>query len=295
MPFLAAAFVAGSFAFLPFEAPAAIEAIQIHGPRRLDISYEGYVPLPVIGTRIKAANANVSAWIGPQSYNIVSRAEAAGMVGWFVTYNLNLSSTGAVTPTGLKPGHYDSMNKDGKKNRHVVVDFAPGEAISTVTPHFGDWGFPPATQQQRAEAMDPLSAIVQLTLAADATAENPCGGPFRAYDGKQRYDLKMTFTQRVAFKSAAYTGPAIQCSVEYTELAGFKQKTEAQKAKDKADIEWTNLYLADLDNGAVRPVLKLEAQSKSHGRIGIVATKLSWRAGEPAAAAPSPAPARSGG
>jgi hypothetical protein len=287
MPILTAALAAGGLAFLPLELNSAITAIQTMGPRRLDISYAGYLPLPIIGTRIKAANANISAWIGPSAYNIVSRAEAAGIVGWFVDYNLIISSTGVVGPDGLKPSHYDSFNKDGKKNRHVLVDFLADDVVTTATPRFGDMGFPPASHEQKMESMDPLAAILQLSLGAEATPDNPCGGPVRAYDGKQRYDLKLTFVGRIAYRSDAYTGPALKCDVEYVELAGFKDKTQEQRAKDKKDVEWTNMILAELDGGAVKPPLKIEARSRAHGRIGIEATKLSWRAAEPAPVAPA--------
>lgn len=286
MPILTVALAAGGLVLLPVEINSAINGIQAVGPRRLDISYEGYLPLPIIGTRIKAANANISAWIGPSAYNIASRAEAAGIVGWFVDYNLTISATGAVGPDGLRPTHYDSFNKDGKKNRHVLVDFTPDDVVTTATPRFGDMGFPPASHEQKMESMDPLSAIVNLTLGGEATPANPCGGPIRAYDGKQRYDLKLTFVERIVYRSEAYTGPALKCNVEYVELAGFKNKTPEQRAKDKKDVEWTNMILAELDGGAVTPPLKIEARSRAHGKIGIEATKLSWRAAEPAPAAP---------
>ncbi|MEP7209879.1 MAG: DUF3108 domain-containing protein [Alphaproteobacteria bacterium] len=293
MPILTAALVAGGLAFLPVDINTAITAIQAMGPRRLDITYEGYLPLPVIGTRIKAANASISAWIGPSAYNIVSRAEAAGIVGWFVDYNLTISSTGVIGPDGLKPTHYDSFNKDGKKNRHVLVDFGADDVVTTATPHFGDMGFPPASHEQKMESMDPLAAIVQLSLGGEATPANPCGGPIRAYDGKQRYDLKLTFAGRIAYRSEAYTGPALKCDVEYVELAGFKNKTPEQRAKDKGDVQWTNMILAELDDGAVKPPLKIEARSKARGRIGIEATKLTWRPAEPAQ--PVSASVRQGG
>lgn len=285
MPILTVALAAGGLAFLPVELNGAMSAILNQGARRLDISYEGYLPLPIIGTRIKAATANISAWIGPSAYNIVSRAQAAGIVGWFVDYNLSISATGTVGAAGLRPLHYDSFNEDGKKNRRVLVDYTADDVVTTATPRFGDMGWPPATHQQKMESMDPLSAIVQLSLGADATPENPCGGPIRAYDGKQRYDLRLTFVERFNYESAAYTGPALKCSVEYVELAGFKNKTDKQKVDDKSDVLWTNMILADLDNGVARPPLKIEARSKKHGRIGIEATKLSWRPAEPAATA----------
>ncbi len=179
-----------------------------------------------------------------------------------------------------------ASNQDGKKNRHVIVDYGADDVVTTATPRFGDMGFPPASHEQKMEAMDPLSAIIDLTLGSQATPANPCGGPIRAYDGKQRYDLRLKFVERFTYKSAAYTGPALKCDVQYVELAGFKDKSDSEKTKDKGDVLWTNMILADLDGGKVRPPLKIEARSKARGKIGIEATRLNWRPAELAAPPP---------
>jgi hypothetical protein len=126
------------------------------------------------------------------------------------------------------------------------------------------------------EAVDPLSAIVELTLRAEATPANPCGGPMRVFDGKQRYDLRLKFVQRLNWKSKVYTGPVLQCDLEYVEIAGFKNKSAEQKAKDKADIKWSNIILAELNGGTLTPPIKVEARSKKRGKTTIRATRLSY-------------------
>ena len=88
----------------------------------------------------------------------------------------------------LQPTRYDMDNRDGNKNRHIIVEFGLGNdgtggAAVSVTPKFGDWGFPATTKAQMLEAVDPLSAIMELTLRAEATPQNPCGGPMRAASG----------------------------------------------------------------------------------------------------------------
>lgn len=271
---LVSALVAGGVLFAPMSMSAAISAIQADGAKRLTVSYEGLVPLPVVG-RIKAATASIDAWIGPTAYNVNARAQAAGIVDWFIDYNLFVNSTGQTTPAGLVPVRYDSHNKDGKKNRHVIVDFTPTEVKTSVTPKFGDYGYPPATPEQKLEAMDPVAAIIQVAVGANATPENPCGGPMKSFDGKQRFDLRLKFTSRIQYKSAAYTGPAIVCDVEYVEIAGFKAKTSEKRAEEKADIMWTNMVLADLPGG-VTPPLKIEARSKKRGKMTVQATKLGY-------------------
>jgi len=74
-----------------------------------------------------------------------------------------------MTPEGLRPARYDSSDKDGKKNSHVVIDYTPGMVTAIAQPAWRDFGFPPATLEQKLEARDPLSALVQLVLRTDAS------------------------------------------------------------------------------------------------------------------------------
>jgi hypothetical protein len=270
VPLLAASLLLG-----PVMGDNALSSLHSQGPKRLEITYKGIVPVPVLG-RIEAASAVLSADISATSYVIRTRAKASGMVDWFVNHNLFLTATGSVTPKGLAPARYVSTNQDGKKNRQVTVDFTGGDVITTAVPHFGDLGSPAATPEQKLQAMDPLSAIVHLTLHVDATPANPCGGPLRAFDGKQRYDLVLSYAGRIQYKSKAYKGPALKCDVTYVELAGFKAKSDKQKAKDAKDIEWTNIILAELDGGAVTAPIKIEMRSKKRGKMTVEATRVSW-------------------
>ncbi len=126
------------------------------------------------------------------------------------------------------------------------------------------------------EAVDPLSAILELTLRADASAQNPCGGPMRIFDGKQRYDIRLKFSKRLNWNTKAYKGPALLCNLEYVEVAGFKNKTADERAREKSDLVWSSMVLAELAGGAVTPPLKLEAKSKSKGKMTVEAIKLSY-------------------
>lgn len=273
MALISAAIAAGGLLTLPMAGNGAISAILLQGPARLELQYEGIVPVPVLG-RTKAASASIVADLTARGYAVRSNARAEGVMDWFVDYDLDIISIGAITPFGLRPLRYDSANKDGKKNRHVIVEFSPSEVVVSVTPKYGDWGFPPTNKVQMLEAVDPLSAIMELTLRAEATMSNPCGGPMRVFDGKQRYDLRLKFVQRLNWKSKAYTGPALKCDLEYVEIAGFKNKTAEEKAKDKRDMQWSNIILAELNGGALTPPIKIEGRSKKRGKMTVQATKI---------------------
>lgn len=275
MALISAAIAAGGLLTLPMAGNGAISAMLMQGPAHLEIEYEGIVPVPVLG-RTRAASASLVADLSSRGYTVTTHARAEGVVDWFVDYDLRITSTGAVTPYGLRPLRYDSANRDGSKNRHVIVEFSPNEVVVSVTPKYGDWGFPPTNKLQMLEAVDPLSAIMGLTLRAEATMANPCGGPMRIFDGKQRYDLRLKFAQRLNWKSKVYTGPVLKCELEYVEIAGFKNKTWEQKAKDKRDMEWSNIILAELNGGALTPPIKIEGRSKKRGKMTVQATRMSF-------------------
>lgn len=275
MPLLSVAVAAGGFLFAPMAGNGALAAIMNLGAMRLEVEYDAVTPVALLG-RMKTASASLTADLSPLTYRIAAYTRAEGMLDWFVDSTVAVVSTGAVTPLGLVPGHNDSSVRDGAKHRHIVLDFTPGEVLTSVSPKFGDWGFPATTHAQKLEAMDPLSALIDLTLRIDASQANPCGGPLRIFDGKQRYDLRLKFAQRFQWKSDAYKGPAIKCTVEYVEIAGFDPKSAEDKEADRADIEWANFILAELNGGTVTPPIKAELRSKRSGKYTIEATRLKY-------------------
>lgn len=275
MPFLTAAAIAGGLLFAPMVAQNALATIATVGATRLEAEYEAITPVPWIG-RQKTASASLTADISATRYRIAVDSRAEGLVGWFVDSSVAMVSTGIVTPRGLVPLRYDSSVQDGSKHRRVLVDFTPGEVLVSVSPKYSDWGFPAPGAAQKLEAVDPLTAILGLTLRIRATPANPCGGPLRIFDGKQRYDLRLTYSGRFNWNADVYKGPAIRCDVDYIEIAGFKAKSAKEKADGRADIKWANFILAELDGGELTPLLKAELRSERSGKYTYQATKLSY-------------------
>jgi len=275
MPFLSAAVAAGGFLFAPMVANGALATLSNIGPTRLEVAYEAITPVPWIG-RQTTASATLTADLSANRYRVAANAKLEGVVDWFADASVAIVSTGSVTALGLVPGRYDSSTKDGAKNRHVIVDFMQNEVAVIVRPKFGDWGFPAPTQPQKLEAMDPLAALMELTLRIDATPANPCGGPLRIFDGKERYDLRLKFVRRLQWNTDVYRGPAIKCDITYIPIAGFDPKSAQQKAEDKTDLEWANFILAELDGGDLTPPIKAELRSRRSGKYTIQATRLKY-------------------
>jgi len=280
MSFLAAVITAGGLTFLPLMGQNALALIVGNGATmRLEAEYEAITPVPWMGVH-KTASASLVADLSPSRYRISMSSRTEGFIDWVVDSSTSMSANGALTSYGIFPAHYDSTVKDGPKERRVLIDHSGGEVLVSVSPKFGNWGYPATTAMQRLEGVDPLTAILGMTLRIKASPQNPCGGPLRVFDGKQRYDVRLRYTARLTWNSDVYKGPALKCEAEFIEIAGFDAKSAQQKADDRADIEWAHIILAELDGGALTPPLKAELRSKRSGKYIFQATKLKYgRAG----------------
>lgn len=275
MPFLTVAATAGGLLFAPMAAQNALATIASVGAIRVEAEYEAITPVPWMG-RHKTASASFTAEISGYRYRVAMNSRAEGFVDWFVDESAAMVSTGLVSPRGLQPLRYDSSVQDGSKHRRVLVDYTPNEVLVSVSPKYGDWGFPATTPPQKLEAVDPLTALLNLTVRFGATPSNPCGASLRVFDGKQRYDLRLRYAGRIDWNSAAYKGPAIKCDVTYVEIAGFDPKSAQDKANDKEDIRWANIIVAELLGGQLTPPLQAELRSNRSGKYTIQATKLKY-------------------
>ena len=206
----------------------ALATITSVGSVRVQAEYEAITPVPWMG-RHRTASASLTADVSAARYRNALEGRAAGFLDWFIDSSIAMVSTGQVTLYGLSPLRYDSSVQEGAKHRRVLVDYTPGEVLVSVSPKYGDWGFPATTPPQKLEAVDPLTAILNLTIRADATPSNPCGAALRVFDGKQRYGLRLRYSGRVEWDSNAYKGPAIKCDVDYIEIAGFDPKSANRK------------------------------------------------------------------
>ena len=280
MPFFSAMLAAGGLLFLPLAGQNGLSAITGGGASmRLEADYEAITPVPWMG-RHRTMSASLIADLAPNSYRIAMSSRAEGFMDWFVDSSTTMVTNGALTSFGLFPTHFDSTAKDGSKQRRVMVDYTGREVLVSVSPKFDNWGYPATTAAQKLEAVDPLTAILGMTMRLRASPTNPCGGPMRVFDGKQRYDIRLSYAGRLTWNSDVYKGPALKCEAEYIELAGFDAKSAQQKADDRADIEWANFILAELDGGALTPPIKLELRSRRSGKYTYQATRLKYgRAG----------------
>ena len=122
-------------------------------------------------------------------------------------------------------------------------------------------GNPPATQDQRRNTIDQITAIAAM-VTADG---NPCSRTLRVYmDGRSRFDFVMTPNGNVNINSRAYQGPGVRCRVQFQPIAGFG---------DPQDPASLTFLLARTDTGMWAPVT-IEMPADGIGVVRLEAERL---------------------
>ena len=256
-----------------------IDTIQSGKARQFIVEMEAFVPPTNWLPQIKGGKATITAKVYPDQYNIHTRASVAGIVDWFVDYSSTLTSKGEITDTGLQLRHYFAKDDEGRKNRSTEIKHLGDDVQVEVIPAHGNLGDPAATLEQKIEAVDPISGLLQLALAPKSRPDKPCSGVARVFDGKGRYNIHLQNGRHVeSIDIKGWKGrPAYICEVRYEELAGYKKKTAEEKAKQAKDIRWISMVLADMGPGELRVPIQIEARSEKRGKITVAAKKVSYK------------------
>ena len=224
--------------------------------------------LPITG------KARFTTELGQDTYRITSKVKTTGLADILVNYDLSLSATGYVSPDRMTPYAYISQNRDGKKNRRVELIWGGDDVAGTINPRFGNMGDPPAMPDQKIDAMDPISALINFALEPNTSEDNPCGGPIKTFDGRQLSHLHLEYAGMKRVRSDAWQGEAIECHIRLDKVAGFK---EGERNKDTlAGIDGPlRMWLAPLPNGATVPV-RIEADTDDIGKVVLQASVMKF-------------------
>ncbi|MCH8521024.1 DUF3108 domain-containing protein [Glycocaulis sp.] len=198
-------------------------------PAGLVVQYSGSLFM------IPVANIAISAvWPG-ETYSATAVFQSGGLLRWFDDTNIEAGVSGYVQENELAPWRYQHLNHASGKGRIVGIDFVEGRAVPDVEPPFGSMGDPPASDEEREGAVDPISGILSMMLAAPATANgNICSGRVPIFDGRARYNLRLENGGMSDVSTRAYRGEAMVCRAYVEPISGYedgKRPTEDDTAR----------------------------------------------------------------
>jgi hypothetical protein len=179
-----------------------------------------------------------NATIDAQTYTVTGDAQLTALFG-ILEWRGETRSAGVVSGDVPKPAGYAFDYNGIGKSGSIRMSFA-GDAVTNLSavpkiPPQPDTV--PVRDQHLKGVLDPLSAVMAISRAS---ATNPCGRKLSVFDGRQRFDLALSFRRQekiVEAKPSGQPDTTFVCGVRYIPLAGHRASEESQGMAINAGIE----------------------------------------------------------
>jgi len=231
-------------------------------PEQLYVEYTGSVLF------LKVADISLSAAFSDETYSAAASFQSAGLLSWFDDTDIEATTSGYRVETGLSPYRYEHTNHASNKGRVVGIDFEDGTAMPDVQPPFGSMGDPAATDEERAGALDPVSALLQIITAIPSSETGQCEGRVPIFDGKARYNLRLNNVGTDEVRTRGWRGEALRCQAFIEPISGYD---EGDRPSEDDTNRPVTIWMAEIEDILV-PV-RFRAQTEM-GSINIVASRV---------------------
>ena len=224
---------------------------------------------------LNVADISINARIGAQDYSAAATFKSAGLLRWFDDTDIQATTVGYVNGHGLEPWRYEHTNFASNKGRVVGIDFRDGLATPDVNPPFGSMGEPPATDEERQGALDPITVLLNIVLALSFEEEGQtCQGRLPVFDGKARYDLRFVNAGMDDVRTRAFRGEALRCQAFLEPISGYDEGDRPSEEETRRPV---TIWLASIGNAHVPVRFRAATQI---GSINVQATQVSHQAVE---------------
>ena len=171
-------------------------------------------------------------------YTLTGDAQLSALLGAF-RWQGQTRTAGTLAADLPKPAGYTFDFAGTGKSGSIKMGFN-GEGvtnISQVPPASPAPGTVTLRDQHLKGVLDPLSTVMAISRSENA---NPCGRRLAVFDGKQRFDLVLSFKRQERISETRPTGQpgvAYVCKVRYVPVAGHRATEETRAMAASNDIE----------------------------------------------------------
>lgn len=224
--------MAGPAAFSALLGMALPAAAEQPWPRQVDARYK------IAFNGIEVGKFQFRADVSGTDYTATGDARLSALFGAFKWQGATRSS-GSLAGIHAQPAGYTFDFDGAGKSGSIKMGFKSGGVanVSVLPPKPPQPDTVPVREQHLQNVLDPLSAVLALSRTANS---NPCGRRIPIFDGKQRFDLVLTYVrqQRVAeTRPSGQPGVAIVCKVRYVPIAGYRMNEETRHMASTDGIE----------------------------------------------------------
>lgn len=206
-----------TLAFLPLAAFST--SLEAHAAGLLDARYT----LTVAGVELGRAAVTVRA--SDSAYEVSGVGRITGALRAVSSGKGQIAARGALNGSKMIPRVYAMHAKsEGKKERARLAMVSGAVTNEDVHPPLRP--LPdrvPVVERVLRNIMDPVSgAFIYLPGTGSLISPEACDRTIPVYDGRQRYDLRLSYARQETVETKGYSGPAVVCQVRYIPVAGHR-------------------------------------------------------------------------
>lgn len=195
--------------------------------------YVGGLFLGSINTEIAEEN---------QNYRIESIANTSKTFDWAFKWIAKGKTVGLIDSDKVSPflhRHESTWNKNAR-SATMNYDQSGVVTVETTGKKSSDPNkYTPIDPNSLTNSIDPMSAI--LLVSNRLESGQGCNGEVPVFDGRRRYDVKLTEKDSKLFKPSRYSvfaGEAIGCKIDIVKKGGFKKGPDNYDRMNQEIIVW---------------------------------------------------------
>jgi len=213
--------------FLPFAAAAS--GIT---PSKVEASYS------IEFAGIEIGKFRFQSSVDASTYTLSGSAKFSALLGAW-KWSGRTSSTGTLGQGEPQPARYVFKYKSNSKSGSVDMSFSKGAVADRTLepPSKPSKKIVPLRDEHLRNVLDPMSAVMAMTTGQ---IDKPCDRKIAIFDGKQRFNLELSFSRKERIKEARPSGEpevAIVCGVRYIPIAGYKDSKVIRYMAEAKGIE----------------------------------------------------------
>lgn len=162
---------------------------------------------------------------GDAAYEISGSARVTGVLRAVSSGKGIAAARGALTGGKMVPRVYAmSAEADGKEETaRIAMTSGTVKEMDVEPPLKPAPDRVPVTPVALQNIIDPMSgAFAYVPGTADMLSAAACERAVPVFDGRQRYDLTLSYLRTEKVKADGYAGPAVVCAVSYAPVAGHR-------------------------------------------------------------------------
>lgn len=189
--------------------------------------------------RITVGTASITAELNESDYTIAMSGRAGGLARFLANGEGSWNSRGDLKSGRPEPKSFTSLITSEDDRQEITMALRDGNVTELMVVPASANDSAQVPEADGAAVVDPLTAmLVPADTSGAGLSQDVCRRTVAIFDGRQRYDLKLTFKRMdKASAKQGYVGPVVVCGLSYQPVSRHRSNPLVKYLSDGREME----------------------------------------------------------